>query len=360
MKTKGNILPYMKLVILNYSMNKDNLVFAHQYEAVLGLSEFFDKTDVLTADPVITPVPTRRIEVTSTKWLQGKWVRNIYWFYRKSLPILWNHRGGVLFSHMTEVQSLLAIPVCKALRIRHFLWYAHTSKSYYLRICNLFVDGILTSTSGSCPLKSKKVSALGQAIDIRKYHPTNSLPIFPPSHWYHVGRIDKSKNIETIIKVLRSLKDRGIEVSLEIIGAPSSSKNSSYLSNLHDFIRKGGNTDWVSFLGPISRDRIPEATKHLHGFIHAYQGSLDKAVLEATALGKYVVSANSEYLKEFGLGLQSTEPFDRLLTQLLAIYSSNQQKQIHEIVRRRTIIEEKHSLQGWTEKVALVIGGRSR
>ena len=81
------------------------------------------------------------------------------------LKFLGKYRKFIIFSHMTEVQSGIIAPISKLLGIRHLLWYAHKSKSKYLVWNNIFVDEILTSTSGSCPIKSHKIKPIGQGID---------------------------------------------------------------------------------------------------------------------------------------------------------------------------------------------------
>ena len=71
---------------------------------------------------------------------------------------------------MTSIQSTFISPLTRVLRIRHYLWYAHTSNNIYLQISRALTNGIITSTPGSCPIKGRKVYPIGQAVDSKVFN----------------------------------------------------------------------------------------------------------------------------------------------------------------------------------------------
>jgi len=289
----------MKLLVLNYSMNESSMVFSHQKEVARRLSENFEDTFVITADENVgTEVPG--LSVFTTAWRRGARIHNIVKFYRVALPIiLKNRKDLIVFSHMTEVQSFLLAPWCRIFHIPHFLWYAHASRSLFLVATYPLVDGIITSTTGSCPLRGRKVFPIGQAIDEANLKGRLSEIKFPPLRWYHVGRVDPSKNIDLIISVFTRLRIIGWDLKLDIYGAPSSDKTKDYLVNLLEKYQQDINLNWLCFRGSIERHQLSSIANDHDGFIHAFQGSLDKAVLEAILCKRIVVSINPEYIREF-------------------------------------------------------------
>ena len=189
----------MNLLVFNYSMNSASQVFSHQRKVVTKLSKYFAHIDVITAE-TFQDSPIDGVNIYSTNWISGRKLKNIVNFYRISIPLLWKHRHGTIFSHMTEVQTFLSIPISKLLFIRHFLWYAHKSPSKYLTLAYPHLDGVITSTPGSCPISGNKVFPIGQAIEISLTSEVFEMPKTPPKSWYHIGRIAPSKNIDRIIE----------------------------------------------------------------------------------------------------------------------------------------------------------------
>jgi len=342
----------MNLLILNYSMNSHSQVFSHQRKIVFELTEHFDAIDVITSEE-FTDLPIKNVEIFSTRWKTGRVLSNLWRFYVVAIPLLIKHRNGTLFSHMTDVQSALIALPCRILRIRHILWYAHRSSSIYLRASYLFINVLATSTEGSCPISGKKVVPLGQAIDSSITESISRLPRIPPKSWYHIGRIDPSKNIETIISAVRRLRDNNLEVDLHFYGAPSSDKFQNYFESL----KRTFNADkWILFHGQLKSSDLAKVSSQHDGFIHAFWGSLDKSVVEAVFLKRIVVSANPEYLNQFeNMTVDKLDIYDELTRQLSVVYIQPSEKSIADIERRFNTARTSHELKGWTERLLLLL-----
>ena len=258
-------------------------VFSHQRTVVQQLSKYFCHIDVITAE-AFQDSPIDGVSVYSTNWIAGRKIRNIVNFYRIAIPLLLKHKRGKLFSHMTEVQTSLSLPISKLLGIKHFLWYAHKSPSRFLSFSYPLVDGVVTSTPGSCPISGNKVFPIGQAVDTQLSRQVTELPRIPPRNWYHVGRIDPSKNIDLIIEALQSFQKDNNEITLDLYGAPSSKKTNEYFAALKQRFSTPEYSSWVFFHGSISHERLSEISLKHDAFIHAFWGSLDKALVEAILL----------------------------------------------------------------------------
>jgi len=258
----------------------------------------FDKVTVLTAHSGKFQVAAN-VQVISSNWSEGERFRSLFRFYKTFFHIIFTGNISVIFSHMTSVQSAFTSPITRVMGIKHYLWYAHSSTNIYFRVSKLFCEGIITSTPGSCPAKGKQIFPIGQAIDSLKFA-KKSQRNYPLCKFVHIGRLDPSKNLEEIIEVTNKLRIRNPSITLEIIGSPSSEKHKKYAVDLITIFSKEKYSDWVKFTPKISRELIPEVLREKDCFIHSFQGSLDKTIVEATFAGLPVVTINAEYLEIFG------------------------------------------------------------
>lgn len=334
-----------KLLIINYVMDDSNPIFAHQAQAVESLSSYFKEITVLTGK-IGRYQNKSNVHVISTAWVPGQRIRNIYRFYNKIVPFLFK-RDIQIFSHMTEVQSAMIAPLTKLLRIRHYLWYAHTSNSIFLKWCHQWISGIITSTTGSCPISSSKVYPIGQGVDSSKFLPINPSPNLDTTSFLHFGRFDPSKNIREILETCAALKENGRNIHFTQIGAPSTKRYEIEASRVRlDF----KDCDWVTFLPSILRENIPHEMKKHSAFIHAYRGSLDKTLIESTLLAIPVITVNPEYIKIFGSWSGKLNP--SLLEECVIFLNSTRVNISREIQKRRMIAVKNHSLDNWSRAIA--------
>lgn len=85
-----------------------------------------------------------------------------------------------------------------------------------------------------------------------------------------IGRLETNKNILEMIKVVRSLRERGHEIEFRIVGPDPPGRSLPLSDSYADTVRKRADTlDFVHFEGAVTRDRLTEllaSTKYgLHG-----------------------------------------------------------------------------------------------
>ena len=88
-------------------------------------------------------------------------------------------------------------------------------------------------------------------------------------------------------------------------------------------------------------------------FLHAYRGSLDKALLEATCHGLPVVTLNKEFIEIFGKWGRTNEL--SLESEFLALSNLDNVARNAEIERRANIVVREHSLDHWTERMVTIL-----
>jgi glycosyltransferase involved in cell wall biosynthesis len=345
------------LVIFNYAMDERSPVLAHQLASAIRLSKSFHSTTVVTAfKPKTFPPVFQGIEVISTNWHSGKKIFNLINFYWIAVPLLvrkrFNSRNLSVFSHMTDTQSALISPITRILKIKHVLWYAHTTLSWQLRFASLLVDRIVTSTHGSCPRLRRKVEPIGQAIDPALF-PFNSHASSELVNGVHVGRLDRSKNLNEILDSCNSIRQMGFPITFTQIGSPSNPAQEILSKDLRVKYKSSLEDGWVRFQPSIPRPEIQEIFSKMDFFLHAYRGSLDKALLEATCHGLPVVTLNKEYIEIFGKWGNTQEL--TLESEFLALSKLNDIARYTEIERRAKIVVRGHSLDHWTGRMVSIL-----
>jgi len=334
-------------------MDEKDSVLSHQTQIVSKLVSYYSEVTVITGR-VGEFKKYSNLRVINSEWEDGENFRNTIRFLSKSIPILIRQRPQVIFSHMTEVQSFLISLVTFFLRIRHFLWYAHTTKSFYLQWNHIFLNGIITSTLGSCPIVSKKIHAIGQGVDSKQF-PLRTLSNLQFKKLVHIGRFDRSKNISWIIKEVEQARKFLPELNLTLIGSPSNYKEKQSAEIVLESSKNAVSSGWLNFQNSIPRSEAPKILNGNDVFIHAYKGSLDKTLVEATLIGLPVVTVNLEYQREFGLWGKSSMLQNTLAGQIYYLNSLPTKVLASELKIRRDIAVEKHSLENWIEKIIQVL-----
>jgi glycosyltransferase involved in cell wall biosynthesis len=335
--------PPSSLLIFNYVMDPADPLLSHQYEAAMKLSEGFEKVVIVTGRVgAIESIP--KIEVRCTDWRPGEPFQNVARLLISAVPLIVQGRYTSVFFHMTDVQAALLSPIIWLRRKRQYLWYAHTHKSPYLTFASLWLSGIVTSTSGSCPIKGKQVVTIGQAIDTKKFLRKKS-NVFDLNQLIHIGRFDKSKNIDILISEFKALKAMYPSLTLNLVGSNANVESRAWAKKIVSDNQKEVDLKSLVFSKAIRRDHIPKVLSEHGCFIHAYVGSLDKTLIEATIVGIPVVTINPEYVQIFGKWSKGADL--SLQSEYLGLTSLSLQELQVEIERRYIIAEKNHSLSNW-------------
>lgn len=342
----------MDLIVMNYEMNSASQVFAHQIEIVRSLASRFDRIEVITGRNHTAELP-KNVRVHSTEWQVGKSAWNIYRFYKVLFICLRQNRNVIVFSHMTEVQSMLAAPILWILRINHFLWYAHKSPSPYLLIAMPFVNKVISSTPGSFPFKAKKLLFIGQGIK-DEFIRTPSIRL-PLESFVHVGRLDPSKNIRQIIHTIEQMRVSNLNLTLTLVGSPSNFHAEKYMGDIAAEYANSPIPDrWLNFIPALKNSEIASTLTSFDVFIHAFEGSLDKSLIEATMAGMPIVTTNLEYISIFGKWGTADEgvSLKSELEALLALDASQIQTRVE---ANQDLATTNHSFDQWIDRLVLIL-----
>jgi glycosyltransferase involved in cell wall biosynthesis len=339
------------LLVVNYVMDSQDSLLSHQLEAVRSLAHNFNRVTVITGKIGRIEIPDN-VRVISSEWIKGQRIRNMLRLLKISLPIIARGNFTSAFFHMTDLQCAVLSPFIRLRHKKQCLWYAHTSNSFYLKWSSKWVNFIITSTAGSCPATGPKVFAIGQAIDSNNFAeiPLVDLDL---NKLIHIGRFDKSKNIELLIVEAKKLRQEFEYISLTIVGSPANEESTNWSQDLMQRHSREISNQWLKFSKAIPRDQFPRRMAENGCFFHAYVGSLDKTLVESTMLRVPVVTVNPEYISHFGRWSSAGEV--NLVDEYKALRSLTFQEIDKEMIRRRTIAMTNHSLTNWTSRLTQML-----
>ena len=339
------------LLVFNFEMDQSSRLLSHQHQAVCAIAEKFETVTVITGHVGDIKIPSN-VRTISTNWVSGRKVQSILRVLRVATPIIIKGKFDSVFFHMTDLQCALLSPFIKLRGRPQFLWYAHTHKSNYLYFASKWVDAVITSTKGSCPIKGGKVIPIGQAIDQQIFTLLNFSDL-DFSRLIHIGRFDKSKKIDYLIENAIYIRREYPEVQLTIVGSPGNFESQTWAKDLIHDSNRGVQEGWLHFKASIQRSEFPAEMSQNGVFFHSYIGSLDKTLVESTMLGVPVVTVNVEYFSIFGTWSGKTQP--NLVEEYKSLRTLNSQSLKAEITRRREIALKHHSLDNWISALASLL-----
>lgn len=336
----------MNLLISNYSMNFSNPIFAHQIEAVIALANKFESITVISHEvdkKSLNQLPSN-VKVIEAKWIEEKHLKNSLIYLKTLRQILAQNKIDLVFFHMTEVSACLSLFLLKRRKIKSVLWYAHNSKSIYLKIFHRFGELVLTSTDGSNPIKSEKVLQIGQSINTNVFKFQKRM--IKKEKFVYAGRVDLSKGIEEMINVLIIFQQYYKNLKFDIYGH---STNPEYRIKIENIIREANNMfskTWIRLHEPVIRENLNEIFYKSDCFLHNFTGSLDKVILEAASCGTPIVTTNPEFNKIFELS--KFLDFKGFFENYLAKSDSEISEEVDKI---KGEIDKLHSLDHWANKI---------
>lgn len=329
------------------------MLFSHQSKLVNSLAASFSKVTVLTRGAVRGSRP-KNIEVKAfTPNGRYSLLAFLLWLNYQLLCLVFRRRDVVVFSHMHDTASAAVGPLLKVLGTKHVLWYAHTAAPLRLRLAALFVDDIITSTKGSFTLKTDKLHVVGQAVDHIPFYAETFRSKYKFESWCHVGRLDESKNLRLIIDCFISFLKFNPSSKLTFYGEVSSNHKSTYIESLRaeyvELIDSGN----ICFAGKVKNSDLSHHLSKHDLFVHAFTGSLDKTLIEATLSLIPVITTNNEYLSEFG-AWNTTLPVT--LHSEIEYLQKLPKENIEEIlIARKKHAIKSHSMDSWLPEVISIL-----
>ena len=284
-----------KILIFNISTDSNNTSLGFAVNWINQLSEYYIEIDVVTLNKGATHMLNDNINVYShdsinkiTKFIEiRKTIKNL----------LKNNEYKFCLSHMTTSLTLVSSTIFKFNNLQSILWYTHKGPTTFIKkivlyLGALFSDRIITASENSFPLRFKKVTSIGHAINYEDFY--RSRINTESKDFLILSRISRSKNIdESIQGFLNSVY--GESQSITIVGGPLTKQDveyESYLKNKYSEYRN------IRFAGSVPHSSLSTYINKTGFHINnTPKGFYDKTVLETLSSGIINFYMNSEYDK---------------------------------------------------------------
>jgi len=284
-----------KILILNISTDSNNTSLGFAVNWINQLSEYYIEIDVVTLNKGATHMLNNNVNVYShdsinkiTKFIEiRKTIKNL----------LKNNEYRFCLSHMTTSLTLVSSTIFRFKNLQSILWYTHKGPTTFIKkivlyLGALFSDRIITASESSFPLRFKKVTSIGHAINYENFYISRINT--ESKDFLILSRISRSKNIdESIQGFLNSVY--GESQSMTIVGGPLTKQDVEYESYLKDKYSVYSN---IIFAGSIPHPNLSKYIDKTRFHINnTPKGFYDKSVLETLSGGIINFYMNSEYDK---------------------------------------------------------------
>jgi glycosyltransferase involved in cell wall biosynthesis len=276
--------------------------------------------------------------------------------FGRAVLLATRRRPAMLLAHMCPDYLTLAAPVAKLRRVPTILWFAHPSVTWHLAVAERLADGIVTSLPGAYPRESPKVRVIGQAID------TAAL-VFAPRPRYAdgprllaLGRTSPAKGFDRIIRAVARVRSEGLGATLRIVGPSATAAEQLHAEELAALVEELRVQDAVTLAPGVAPAEVSGVISESDILVNAMvEGSGDKVVFEAMALGRPVLVSNPAFMSLIDdLPLELSFLRDDEVSLASAIHRLSATDPADTGATLRTLRERvvsKHSIDHWAEKV---------
>jgi len=254
------------------------------------------------------------------------------------------NRYEAVFVHMNPEYVVLAGLLWRLLGKHIGLWYTHRTVDLKLRVATLLMHQGFTGSKESFQIDSPKILVTGQGVDTTIFVP-NETPAPRPLTLVVVGRIAPIKNLELAIDTFAEVHKTTPDARLAIVGAPVKPEDFVYQEHIRAYSESKGLTAHIDMLGGKDSLGVLQVLRSSDIFLHTSQtNSADKTIVEAMAVGVYVLTSSPVYVKDIPSSCAQppdAEAYAREIQRFVALPQS-ERKAITQALRQAAI--ERHSL----------------
>ncbi len=283
----------MKLLIVTQVIDIEHPILGFFHRWIEEFAKHCEQVHVICLQEGKHSLP-ENVSVYSLGKEEGKGRLTYLWrFY----TLIWKlrHEYDNVFVHMNQIYVILGALLWRILGKKVGLWYAHGTVTLSLQLATLLSDNIFTSTPEGMRIETSKRVIVGQGIDVDKFV-VDAKSSSNTTRLITVGRISRSKNIDTLLQACSLLKKDGKKFTFRIIGSPTTSEEFEYANEMYALTNKLMLDEQVEWVGPVPQRVLPAELQQADVFIHdGSTNSLDKTLLEAVLCGCVVVSSNPAY-----------------------------------------------------------------
>ena len=286
-----------KLLYFNLAIDESDTSLGFAINWIETIAENYDQVDVVSLRKVSNHNFSKSINIYGADKNNNKFNKYIY-LYKKVKELCEENKYERCFSHMSPISIVVCGYLLKKNKIKTTLWFTHPGpkvgiKKLILFFSFLISEYVVTASSTSFPIKSKKVNVIGHAIDLFKFQSERNHHKL--DNFLILSRISRSKNLEIALDAF--LNSDFKDCSLDIIGGTLNVNDERYLK----LLKNKYSSNNIKFLGKVDHSKLPDILKKydVH-FNSAKNGFYDKSVLETLSCGIINFYMNDDFNVLFG------------------------------------------------------------
>jgi len=264
--------------------------------------------------------------------------------FERALAAELRPRPLAFVAHMIPLYALAAAPLVRPLGVPLVLWYTHWRAHTTLRAAAAVSTAIVSVDRRSFPFGSQKVHAIGHGIDVSELPPAPEPPPGDELRALALGRYSPAKGLDSVLRAVRLVRDRGLDARLELHGTastPLEREHRAALERLRDELDLG---DAVDLGDPVPHSELPQLFARSHVLVNNMRaGAPDKVVYEAAASCLPVLASNPVFDDLLPAELR----FDRERPETLAERLQTLDRRRRPELRERVLA--RHSVDSWAD-----------
>ena len=214
-------------------------------------------------------------------------------FYAQVLLAIRRREADFFFVLQGGPYPALLLPIKLLTGRGVYQWKTHSHVSRLMAFSARWCDDLVfTATPSSFPLAVPNVRVIGHGIDTQLFRPR---PGAGPTtaDLIAVGRLTEVKRLDRLLCALAAAHDSSGRVwSLDVCG-PTLEGDHRYHATLEDLVSRLDLVGSVRFVGPALQDEMSALLARYNAAVSFSDGGLDKAIAEAMACGRPVLSTNA-------------------------------------------------------------------
>jgi glycosyltransferase involved in cell wall biosynthesis len=329
-----------KLMLFNLELDNKSLLLRSNIAWLFALEEYFDEILVVSTRVGETPFGLKKTTVLETgggnTWKRIKAILK----FTKLLPSIYrDRRSTFIFHHMSHRTAIYPGIVARAFGVKQALWFSHEHKPASLCFATFFVNRVFSPSIQSFPLNTRKLVAVGQAIDTSKFPWNRKLTSYRRvNDIVTIGRVSRSKHLMQAFEIFEDAQN---PKENKVIYAIGPTQDLVYQREIEE--KSGVLGIRIEFLGPIDSGDIASS---LSDFCYYFSGTtkgVDRALIEAGVSGCLILSTNLGAMRLVGMSKYWLQKLDMELPsldvqyQVLSSLSSEQRQELGKYVRKFTI-----------------------
>jgi glycosyltransferase involved in cell wall biosynthesis len=254
--------------------------------------------------------------------------------------------------------AVLAAPLARVRRLPILFWYTHWHASRQLRIAAQLATVVLSVDTSSFPITTPKVRGIGHAIDIERFAAAPPAEHEGPLRLLALGRTARWKGLATLLDAVSLGRAQGADVRLEIRGPSLTDDEHAHRLELERRIASDPMLQsHAELLRTVAREEVPALLAASDVVVSPNEprsgSTLDKAVFEAAACARPVISTNASFASLLGCLPLLAAPRDAaaLAAAIVTVAAAHSavRAETGSLLRERVVA--RHSLDHWADAV---------